>query len=128
MPNSSTPSTLIQPGAKTLGGTSPDAATATTVVLPTVTVPNPTPLILTKFQFRKLFTTAERVIIDNIQFSSNFSTAVKFTVTTMQKDLENSGDVDLHLIDVVQGVTFLYQIGILTQVRMNRILANLPPL
>ena len=46
----------------------------------------------------------------------------------MMRDLEVSGEVDLHLLDVIQGVQFLKQIGILTAVRATRILANLPPM
>ena len=118
---------LVQPKPKVVGNSSfPEKAPAP-APLP-VTVVDSTPLIITKFQFRKLFTQAERVLIDNIQYNSYFSGSVKAAVATMQKDLEVSAEVDLHLVDVIQGVTFLRQIGILTQVREARILANLPPL
>lgn len=129
MANSATPASIVQAAAKTVGTTATTAAaTATTVTMPTATVVDSTPLILTKFQFRKLFTTSERIVIDNIATNPNFSSAVKGAVVTLLKDLEVSGEVDLHLADVIAGVNFLQQIGILTPVRMARVLANLPPL
>lgn len=128
MPNSSTPSTIIQKAPTTVGSTSPFPVGAPAPAPLPVEVVDSTPLILTKFQFRKLFTTAERMTIDNIQWSGSFSASVKAAVATMTKDLDASGEVNLHLADVIQGVTFLYQIGILTSVRRARILANLPPL
>lgn len=128
MPTTQNPSSLVQAAAKTLGGSStfPTGAEAPEIV--PVPIPDTTPLVLTKFQFRKLFTLAERTTIDNIQYNPNFSNSVKAVVNTILRDLEVSGEVDLHLVDVVQGVNFLKQIGILTDVRCARILANLPPL
>jgi hypothetical protein len=86
------------------------------------------PLMLTKYQFRKLFTLAERTAIDNIQYNSAFSGSIKATVTTLQKDLEVSGEVDLHLVDTISGVKFLESIGLIKAGRAARIIANLPPL
>jgi hypothetical protein len=85
------------------------------------------PLVLTKFQFRKLFTLTERMDIDNIA-SSSMSSQVKRAVTTLQKDLEVSGEVDLHLRDVYDGIYLLVSVGILSRARGDRILSNLPPL
>lgn len=130
MPTTQTPTSLVQASTKTLGGSSSTelAGNATNPTLPGATVSDSTPLILTKFQFRKLFTLEERTLIDNIQYNTNFSGSVKAVVNTMMRDLEVSGEVDLHLLDVIQGVQFLKQIGILTAVRATRILANLPPM
>jgi hypothetical protein len=96
------------------------------VVLPSV-LPT-TPLVLTKYQFRKLFTLAERTAIDNIQYNSAFAGSIKATVTTLQKDLEVSGEVDIHLTDTIAGVRFLESVGLVGPGRANRILSNLPPL
>ena len=129
MPTTQTPSSLVQASTKTLGGSSSTelAGNATNPTIPGATVTDPTPLILTKFQFRKLFTLEERTLIDNIQYNTNFSGSVKAVVNTMTRDLEVSGEVDLHLLDVIQGVQFLKQIGILTAARATRILANQQP-
>ena len=126
MPN--TPSVIIQKAPTTIGGTSGFQPGAPAPAPLPVEIVDTTPLFITKFQFRKLFTTAERMAVDNIQWNPNFSSSVKAAVATMAKDLEVSSEVDLHLTDVIQGVTFLMQIGILTPVRKARILANLPPL
>ena len=127
MPTTLTPSSLIQAATVTLGGSAfPEGAEAPE--LEVIEVADPTPLILTKFQFRKLFTLAERTLIDNIQYNPDYSASVKAVVNTINKDLEVSAEVDLHLVDVIQGVTFIKQIGILTPVRAARILANLEPL
>lgn len=86
------------------------------------------PLILTKFQFRKLFTMAERIAIDNIQYNPSAPGSVKAVVNTMQIDLNVSGEVDLHLKDTNDGIRYLAAVGLLTPARATRILANLPPL
>jgi hypothetical protein len=96
------------------------------VILPSVTPT--TPLVLTKYQFRKLFTLAERTAIDNIQYNAAFSGSIKAAVTTLQKDLEVSGEVNLHLADTIAGVKFLESVGLVGPGRGNRILSNLPPL
>ena len=129
MPTTQTPSSLVQAGTKTLGTSTPTeiAAASSAPTIPTVVVTDTTPLIITKFEFRKLFTLAERTTIDNIQYNSNFSGAVKATVNTILTDLNVSGDVNLHLADVIQGVRFLQQIGIITPARAVQILANQPP-
>lgn len=130
MPNTQTPSAIVQAGAKTLGNSTAAeiAAASSSPTVPNVVISDTTPLIITKFEFRKLFTLAERTLIDNIQYNSNFSGPVKAVVNTILTDLNVSGDVNLHLLDVVQGVMYLKQIGILTAARAERILANLPPL
>lgn len=130
MPTTQTPSSLVQASTKTLGGSSTTtiAANTTSPTLPTTVVTDTTPLIITKFQFRKLFTIEERTLIDNIQYNTNFSGSVKAVVNTLMRDLEVSGEVNLHLPEVIQGVNFLKQIGILSTVRAARILANLQPL
>jgi hypothetical protein len=93
------------------------------VVQPSINMP----LILTKYQFRKLFTLAERTAIDNIQYNSAFSGSIKATVTTLQKDLEVSGEVDLHLADTVAGIKFLESVGLIKAGRAAQIIANQQP-
>src|ERR1700741_4011867 len=73
------------------GGSTPPP---TTTPAPTPGAPGSNPRIITKFQFRMLFTTAERMNVDNINYSSA-PNQVKAAVTTLLKDLEVSGTVDL---------------------------------
>lgn len=101
----------------------------TAPVAPVVTNPGTfVPIEITKFQFRKLFTQAERVTIDNIQYNQNFSGTVKAIIATSQKDMEVSNVVVLNSPDVIAGVNFLASIGIITADRAKRILANQQPL
>ena len=83
--------------------------------------------IITKYQFRKLFTLQERIAIDNFQTNPNLSQQVKDTLTTIMTDLTVSGNVELFNPDVISGVRFLYQVGLLTVGRADQILANTPP-
>jgi len=91
------------------------------------TAPTKVALQLTKFQFRQLFTFAERVQIDNLQYSDKVPGAVKAAVFTFQKDMELSSVVELGSPAVTAGVMFLTQIGLLAPKRADRILANLEP-
>lgn len=83
---------------------------------------------ITKFQFRKLFTTAERMAIDNAQYNTALSGTQKAAIATMQKDLDSSGNVELGTPDVSFGIGYLVSVGLLTSARASRVLANLPPL
>jgi hypothetical protein len=119
--NTSTGGSSGGSGGGSTGNTSPGGS-GTGSTTPT------TPLILTKFQFRKLFTTSERMAIDNAKDNPNLSSAIKNAVFTLQKDLEVSAEVDLHLKDTIDGVHFLVNAGLVTAPRAARILANLMPL
>lgn len=120
MPNVNQKAIVVQKQAPVQIG----ASTPTPPTTPTTFVP----LELTKFQFRKLFTQAERVTVDNIQYNQNFSGIVKATIATFQKDMDVSNVVILNSPDVILGVNFLVTIGIISADRAKRILANQPPL
>ncbi len=124
MPNTNVPGQINQRAPTTVGAPLVGSQNNTNAIPPFEQQP---PLILTKFQFRKLFTLAERMAIDNIQYSSAPG-QVKAAVTTMQVDLQVSGEVDLHLKDTNDGVRYLAAVGLLTVARAKRILQNLPPL
>ncbi len=83
---------------------------------------------VTKYEFRKLFTFTERVAIDNFTTNESISAQNKAILSSIIKDLELSGEVQLDNPDVINGVGFLEQIGLLGTGRAARILANLPPL
>lgn len=83
--------------------------------------------VLTKYQFRKLFTFTERVNIDNFAMNPNISAQNKAVLSTILKDLEVSGEVQLDLPDVSDGIQFLEQVGLLATGRAAQIFANTPP-
>lgn len=83
--------------------------------------------VLTKFQFRKLFTLNERVAVDNAQSNPNIPANYKAILLTMAKDMEVSAEVQLELPDVQQGVQLLEQLGLLGAGRAAQILSNTAP-
>ena len=85
----------------------------------------PDGMVLTKYQFRQLFTLAERVTCDNFA-SAAIPANYKAILVTMFKDLELSGDVQLTNPQTAQGVRLLGQLGLITPERAEDILANRP--
>lgn len=83
--------------------------------------------IITKFQFRKLFTLTERIGLDNFQSNQNIPAEYKAVLTTMFKDLDASGAVNLTLPDVIQGVGMLEQLGLIASGRATQILSRQAP-
>ena len=86
-----------------------------------------TSMQLTKYQFRQLFTLAERVAIDNSALNTSIPAAYKAILVTVLKDLELSEIVNLDLPAVISGVGLLQQLGLLTAERAAQVLANEPP-
>lgn len=82
--------------------------------------------ILTKYQFRKLFSFTERVNIDNFAMSPDISASNKAILSTIMKDLEVSGEVQLDNPDVMAGIQFLEQVGLLSTGRASQIISNIP--
>ena len=83
--------------------------------------------VLTKYQFRKLFTFNERVAIDSAPTNVNIPAAYRAALSTIQKDMDSSGMVELDNSDTAEGLGFLTQLGLLASGRMYQILANTPP-
>lgn len=83
--------------------------------------------VLTKYQFRKLFTFSERITIDNFAMNPNLSVQNKAVLSTIMKDLEVSGSVELDNPDVAQGIGFLEQVGLIGAGRAAQIISNSPP-
>jgi hypothetical protein len=82
---------------------------------------------LTQYQFRQLFTTAERVGIDNAASNTSISAANRAQLVTVMKDLELSTVVLLSNPQVALGLGFLVQLGLIAPNRPAQILANQPP-
>ena len=90
--------------------------------------PNSEGIILTKYQFRKLFTLNERIAIDSAPVNPNIPAQYRAALTTMAKDLEVSHEVQLTANpDVAVGVNTLEQLGLIGAGRAAQILANQPP-
>lgn len=83
--------------------------------------------VLTKYQFRKLFTFSERISIDNFAMNQTLSAQNKAVLATIMKDLEVSGVVELDNPDVAQGIGFLEQVGLIGTGRAAQIISNTPP-
>lgn len=82
---------------------------------------------ITKYEFRKLFTFAERLAIDSAPTSTTISAANIATLNTMNKDMELSGSVVLSNPDTIAGVNFLASLGLIASTRVSQILSNTPP-
>jgi hypothetical protein len=82
---------------------------------------------VTKYQFRQLFTTAERVAIDNAGTNTAIPANYRAMLVTIMKDLELSQTVILTNPAVAQGVGFLETMGLIATGRAAQILSNTPP-
>lgn len=85
--------------------------------------PSP-PKILTKYQFRQLFTFDERVAIDNYE-SSALSSQHKAMFRTWMKDLELSAEVHADNPDLAPGIMALESMGLLDPGRAAEIILEL---
>jgi hypothetical protein len=81
---------------------------------------------LTQYQFRHLFTTAERVGIDNASTNTNIPAQYRAQLVTVMKDLELSSVVQLSNPQLAVGLGFLVQLGLLAANRPAQILSNTP--
>lgn len=85
-------------------------------------------IVLTKYQFRKLFTFTERVAIDSVSSNTAIPAQYRAMVTTFMKDLEMSGVVFLTTNpDMPAALGMLEQIGLIGPGRAAQILANQAP-
>lgn len=84
-------------------------------------------LELTKYEFRQLFTMAEKVTIDNFQSNITLPDNTKQVLVSIMKDLELSAVVHLDNPKTIAGIQFLVQSGLLTSARAAQILANESP-
>lgn len=87
----------------------------------------PVGIALTRYEFRKLFTFNERVAIDSSPTNTAIPANYRAMLTTLLKDLELSGEVQLYNPDVQAGVGMLEQLGLIGVGRAAKILSNTPP-
>ena len=84
-------------------------------------------IALTRYEFRKLFTFAERVAIDSSPNNTAIPANYRAMLLTLLKDLELSGEVQLWNPDVQAGIGLLEQLGLIGPGRSAQIIANIPP-
>ena len=83
---------------------------------------------LTKYEFRKLFTFAERVAIDSSPTNTAIPAQYRAMISTFMKDLEMSGVVFLTTNpDLPAGLGLLEQLGLIGTGRAAQILTNQAP-
>ena len=75
-----------------------------------------------RMEFRKLFTLAELLVIDNCEFSDSLTIEQKSIMATIKKNLEMVERIKLSDNDTVFGIDYLVSLGLLTQERANDIL------
>jgi hypothetical protein len=88
--------------------------------------PVATVVSVTKYEFRKLFTLPERMAVDSAPTNTAIPANYRAMLYTFMKDLELSQEVQLTNTDVIQGVGFLEQLGLLAPGRAATILSNTP--
>jgi hypothetical protein len=127
MSNSNIPSQIVQKAPIVVGGTPAPAPAPSTIVQAQTSTNSSLPMTLTRYQFRSLFTTAERIAIDNAQYNTKLSGTQKAAINTMQIDMNVSENVVLNSPAVIQGVDFLVTCQLITTARAVQILSNHQP-
>jgi hypothetical protein len=100
--------------------------------LATGTISDPDPsapahVTLTKLEFRRLFTLAERSGIDDYAVSATLTDAQKAMTRTLQYDLSIASEVVLDDPLTATGVRMLEQYGLIAAGRATQILTNTAP-
>ena len=78
---------------------------------------------ITHLAFRRRFTLAERIAIDNAPDSGLLPAEAAAALRTMSKDLELAQEINLDDPDVAYGLGFLEQLGLLSRGRAEEILS-----
>lgn len=89
---------------------------------------NPLGIVLTKYQFRQLFTLNEKVAVDNSQLNPNIPANYKAILYTLAIDMQLSAEVELSTPNVVSGIKLLASLGLIGAGRAEQILLNIPPI
>jgi hypothetical protein len=82
---------------------------------------------LSQFQFRQLFTQAERIAIDNSSSSTAIPAQAKAVLVTVMKDLESAAAIQLSNPQVAAGLGFMASLGLISSARIPQILSNTVP-
>ena len=109
------------------GANIPDQATLDTWIAANPDITPGDGVVLTKYQFRQLFTLNERIAIDNAGSNTAIPSNYRAMLLTMAKDMELSAEVQLSKPDTIAGVGFLEQLGLIGTGRAAQVLSNTPP-
>jgi hypothetical protein len=89
--------------------------------------PTSTPVIgkvMSRLEFRRLFTALERISIDNAPESLLLPLEARAAMRTMLSDLSVAEQVHLDDPDIISGVTFIASLGLIAQTRVAEILGT----
>lgn len=79
--------------------------------------------LLTRLEFRRLFTLEERLLIDNFLTSEKLSIEQKRMLRTVENDFAAMSQVSLVDPDVMAGLDYYTEVGLLTRKRAKEILS-----
>ena len=88
--------------------------------------PVPTIVVLTRYEYRRLFTMAERIAVDNYQTNASLTQQQKDEIAAFLNDFQIAERIPLADPPVVQGTQFLESCGLIATGRAAQILANQP--
>lgn len=109
------------------GASIPDQATLDTWIAANPDTTTSDGVVLTKYQFRQLFTLNERIAIDNAPSNAAIPANYRAMLLTIAKDMELSAEVHLSKPNTMAGVGFLEQLGLIEAGRAAQVLSNTPP-
>lgn len=89
-------------------------------------VPPVGPVVLTKLEYRALFTLNERIAIDNFAVNPALSDLQKATMTSIRFDFSLADEIALSNSNTIQATELLEQYGLIAPGRAAQILANTP--
>jgi hypothetical protein len=85
------------------------------------------PALLTKYEFRKLFTFEERIAVDNAPSNMSLPENVRMAFVTILNDLNAAEGIDLTNSDVIASVQLTEQVGLIGAGRAAQVLAGIRP-
>lgn len=85
------------------------------------------PTLLTKYEFRKLFTFEERIAVDNASTNQSLPAEVRMAYVTIMNDLNTAEGIDLTNSDVIRSVNFTEQVGLIGPGRAAQVLSGIRP-
>lgn len=88
-----------------------------------IAIPQPVSRILTHLEFRRRFTQAERIAVDNYASNTSLTAAQKATFCTLLEDMRVASGINLDDPGTIMGVKYLEQCGLIAVGRAAEILA-----
>ena len=79
--------------------------------------------VVSKLAFRRLFTQLERIAFDGAPSNIAIPAEYRAALVTMQKDIDLALEIDLDDLEIIAGLTFLEQLGIIAPGRADEVRA-----